>query len=1372
MTKMKGRAVPRSEPGKTAEIEFLSGGGELGALMREKDWSRTPVGPAGTWPQSLRTVVQIVLGSRYAMWMGWGDDLTFFCNDAYRPTLGVKHPWALGASAREVWREIWPDIGPRIDLVLQRGEATWDEGLLLFLERHGFPEETYHTFSYSPLRDDNGAIGGMLCVVTEETDRVIGERRLRVLRELAAGLAATRKADEVFDAVGKCLAPHQHDMPFTLTYLFEDDGSRARLVSRSGVGLNDPVAVPVFDCADGATPWPIGTLRTTLTPALIEDLSAKFTAVPFGAWDTPPREAIVFPLAQQGQTTPAGVFIAGINPFRPLDDEYRGFIGLVAGQIAGGVANAIAYEAEHRRAEALAEIDRAKTAFFSNASHEFRTPLTLMLSPLEDLLVRNATADVVLSDRREIELIHRNGLRLLKLVNTLLDFSRIEAGRVQAIYEPVDLGTYTTELASTFRSAMERAGLRYVVDCPPHPAPAYVDRGMWEKIVLNLVSNAFKYTLEGEVAVTLRADADGSLARLTVRDTGVGVPAHEVPRLFERFHRVEGQRGRTHEGTGIGLALAQELARLHGGAVTAASTLGRGTTFTVSIPLGKEHLPADRVGAARAAPSTGIRAAAFVEEALRWLPGGGGDVHDAEIEKELIGPASSASPDHSFVLLADDNADMRDYVRRLLALRYDVEAVADGQAALEAAGRRRPDLVLTDVMMPRLDGFGLLRALRAAPDLRDVPVVLLSARAGEEAKVEGLEAGADDYLTKPFSARELLARVSTNLELARARRQAADILREETRRLETLNRTGAALAAELNLDRLVQMVTDAAVELTGAKFGAFFYNLIDDQGESYTLYTLSGAPREAFEKFPMPRNTAVFDPTFRGEGVVRSDDILRDPRYGRNPPYNGMPKGHLPVRSYLACSVVSRSGEVHGGLFFGHPEPAVFTERAELIVSGIAAQAAIAIDNATLFRQSSQAQEELRRLNETLEQRVASEIKERMTAEEALRQAQKMEAIGRLTGGVAHDFNNLLQVILGNLDALRRQLANGTVQKEDIRRFSDAAVRGAERAATLTQRLLAFSRRQPLQPQPLEVNKLVNGMSDLLRRTLGESITTETVLAGGLWRISADANQLESALLNLAVNARDAMRSGGKLTIETANTHLDEAYAAAHDEVKPGQYAMIAVTDTGIGMTKEVLARAFDPFFTTKDVGQGTGLGLSQVYGFVKQSGGHVKIYSEPGEGTTVRLYLPRLPGSADDVSDAAPAQRVPAGHRSEVILVVEDDEDVRVNTVEMLRELGYGVLEAADGRAALRVLESNASIRLLFTDVGLPGGLNGRQLADAALQRHPGLKLLFTTGYARNAIVHHGRLDPGLDLIVKPFTYTALAAKIRSVLEGARSVK
>ncbi|MGE0260089.1 MAG: PAS domain-containing protein [Alphaproteobacteria bacterium] len=414
-----------------------------------------------------------------------------------------------------------------------------------------------------------------------------------------------------------------------------------------------------------------------------------------------------------------------------------------------------------------------------------------------------------------------------------------------------------------------------------------------------------------------------------------------------------------------------------------------------------------------------------------------------------------------------------------------------------------------------------------------------------------------------------------------------------------------------------------------------------------------------------------------------------------------------------------------------------------------------------------EAEETLRRLNEVLENRVAAEVGKRMAAEEALRQSQKMEAIGQLTGGIAHDFNNILHVILGNLDALRRLAATDPERfaKEGFDRFVASAVRGAERAATLTQRLLAFGRRQALNPAPIDVNRLVASLSDLLRRLLGETIGVETVLGGGLWRTVADANQLENALLNLAVNARDAMPAGGKLTIETANTHLDEAYAAAHREVEAGQYVMVAVSDTGAGMTRAVMEKAFEPFFTTKAIGQGTGLGLSQVYGFVKQSGGHLKLYSEPGEGTTVKLYLPRLTPEAARRESSGAAGHLPAGTDGRLILLVEDDPDVCTNTVEMLRELGYRVAAAADGPGALRLLDSTPDVNLLLTDVGLPGALDGRQLADEATRRRPGLRVLFTTGYARNAIVHHGRLDPGVELITKPYSLSDLGAKLRQVL-------
>lgn len=593
-------------------------------------------------------------------------------------------------------------------------------------------------------------------------------------------------------------------------------------------------------------------------------------------------------------------------------------------------------------------------------------------------------------------------------------------------------------------------------------------------------------------------------------------------------------------------------------------------------------------------------------------------------------------------------------------------------------------------------------------------------------------------------------------------------IRAETRKLDVLNRTGAAVAAELAVGRIVQIVTDACTELAGAQFGAFFYNVIDDNGESYMLYALSGVPRESFEKFPMPRNTAIFEPTFRGVSVVRSDDILNDPRYGKSEPHFGMPNGHLAVRSYLAVPVISRSGSVIGGLLFGHEAPAKFvTEHEELLV-GIAGQAATAIDNARLYQAAEReigerrrAEAELQALNNTLEQRVIDEIAARSKAEEQLRQIQKMEAVGQLTGGIAHDFNNMLAVILGGLDLLKRRLAKGDT---DVERFADAAIDGAKRAASLTQRLLAFSRQQPLAPEPIDANKFVSRISELLARTLGEPIKIETVLAAGLWRATADPAQLENALINLAVNARDAMPKGGRLTIETLNSLVDDGYAKEY-AVTPGQYVLIAVTDTGEGMTPEVMERAFDPFFTTKEVGKGTGLGLSQVYGFVRQSGGHLKLYSEVGVGTTVKVYLPRFYGETSESRQSTDTPNLRQGSRKEVILVVEDDIRVRAVSVEALNELGYSVLEAAGPHQALALLNAHDDIALLFTDVVMPD-MSGRELSDRARQKQPMLKVLYTTGYTRNAIVHNGVLDPGTSLVSKPFNLEELAAKIRKILD------
>ncbi len=727
-------------------------GGDVGRDHAAVDWGTTPLGPADGWPQSLQTAVSILLSSRFPMWMAWGPELTFFCNDAYRrDTLGRKYPWALGRPANEVWAEIWDDIGPRIHRVLATGQATWDAALLLFLERSGYPEETYHTFSYSPLRDDDARVVGMLCVVSEDTVRVIGERRMATLRDLGSDPNAIRSEREIAAFADRQLTQNLRDLPFTLTYLFDEDGT-AHLAGRSGIGADHPVATAVLPAVGGGV-WPITELARGES-VLVDITGDAYSSPPEGDWPSPPTHALVVPLLQQAGS-PFGFLVAGLNRYRPLDDVYQGFVRLVAGHIAAGIGSARSYQVQQQRAEELTELDRAKTTFFSNISHEFRTPLTLILDPVTELR-QNETLDK--GTREELDVVWRNGLRLTKLVNTLLDFSRIEAGRTQARYEAVDLGTCTAELASVFRSAIERAGLTLTVDSPPIAEPAYIDRDMWEKVVFNLLSNALKFTFDGTVSITTRRDRDEAV--MVVADTGIGVPDSEIPRLFERFHRIENVRARSNEGSGIGLALVKELVELHGGNISAASNPGAGTTFTIRIPLGTAHLPDDFVAPAAVTRSSDV-ADPYLQEALRWTPA------DGDLVPAGADPGTSLA---AHVLVADDNSDMRDYLTRLLRNDgYRVDAVADGQAALDAIRENLPDIVVSDVMMPRLDGLGLVAALRADRRIAAVPVLLLSARAGQEESISGLQAGADDYLVKPFASAELLARVRANIALARLR---------------------------------------------------------------------------------------------------------------------------------------------------------------------------------------------------------------------------------------------------------------------------------------------------------------------------------------------------------------------------------------------------------------------------------------------------------------------------------------------------------------------------------------------------------------------------------------------------------------------------
>jgi signal transduction histidine kinase len=828
---------------------LLEGGGELGALMRATDWSQTSLGPIETWPQALRTSVRIMLTSRQPMFVWWGEELINLYNDAYKSIVGGKHPQALGQPAPVVWREIWDQVGPRAQSALTANEGTYDEALLLLMERHGYREETYYTFSYSPVPNDTGDAGGILCANTEDTQRIIGSRQLALLRELAARTADARTIDDACILSALSLESNSRDLPFALIYLLDTGHRRVALAGCAGIAANH-LAAPLEAPLDGSAAWPFAEVLHTHAPALVTNL-APLGDLPKGAWDRPPQLAVVLPIAPSGKTGRAGVLVAGLNPYRLYDDGYQGFLSLVAGQIAAAIANAQAYEEERSRAEALAELDRAKTTFFSNVSHEFRTPLTLLLGPLEELLAGDAHSET----RALVGVAYRNGLRLLKLVNSLLDFARIEAGRMQANFVPVDLAAFTVDLASSFRSATQKAGLRLIVECPALAEPVYVDRDMWEKVVLNLVSNAFKFTLEGEIEVGLQPAFDGSIAKLTVRDTGTGIPFHEMPRLFERFHRVEGARGRTHEGTGIGLALVQELVKLHGGSIFVQSEPGRGSTFTVHLPFGTAHLPREHVGVRATEISTATRAEAYVDEAMGWFPPNGDVPSTGGLHLETvawIGDATAAS--RGRVLLADDNSDMRNYIYRLLSPHFEVESVSNGQEALRRAISHPPDLVLSDVMMPGLDGFGLLKALRNEAATSTLPVILLSARAGEESRLEGIEAGADDYLVKPFTARELVARVTTHLAMSRLRREAAERERElrqdaeaarerATSAMEALRRANSdleqfAFSASHDLQEPLRMVATFSQLLQMQYSGK-----LDEQADTIIGHCVEGATR-------------------------------------------------------------------------------------------------------------------------------------------------------------------------------------------------------------------------------------------------------------------------------------------------------------------------------------------------------------------------------------------------------------------------------------------------------------------------------------------------------------------------------------------------
>ncbi|MGL5192151.1 MAG: ATP-binding protein [Chroococcales cyanobacterium] len=798
-----------------AEIIF-AGDSAMAVLMRSRfpgaegnpDASPTPLGPLETWPPSLKTAIGIILGSRYPMFIWWGQDLINFYNDAYIPMLGNRHPAALGQPAHEVWKELWHSLGPKVEDVLTQGQSSWNQEILEMVERNGYREEAYFTFSYSPIWTEEGTVGGVFCACSEDTRRVVDDRRLQTLNQLASSSATQAKTvPEACQMAIALLGNNPRDIPFALIYLFDSEQKQAQQVSATNLGISPGVSPAVIELGANhpSDCWGLNGVLATGEVTVIEGFKERVGPLPGGVWDEPPHSALVLPLTRPGQE-PFGVLIVGINPYRPLDDDYRSFFNLVAGQVTTAIHNTLGYQEERKQAAALAELDDRKMAFLSNVSHEFRTPLTLILGPLEEALAQLEESEPQgLSSptelKEQLQRVYRNGLRLLKLVNTLLDFSRIESDRLSPTQEPTDLATFTAEIASGFRSAIERAGLDFVIDCPPLPKTVVVNRQMWEKIVLNLLSNAFKFTFTGEIRLSLAYDKAGVPGNsppaalpddspnsvgvcLEVHDTGIGIPLKECANLFTRFHQVKGAKGRSIEGSGIGLSLVKELVTLHGGTVEVSSVEGQGSCFRVLIPM--EYAEAE-ANAIEATPADDLipSSSPYLEEALQWLPQDEQAIASSENPPErtvAFSPAYSHVPhlQRSRILLVDDNADMRDYLKRLLQGRWEVETAANGAIALDRIQRQLPDLVLTDVMMPEVDGFQLLKKLRENEVTQSIPIILLSARAGDAATVEALAARADDYLIKPFSACELMARVETQLQMSRLRQdQSANRFKNE-----------------------------------------------------------------------------------------------------------------------------------------------------------------------------------------------------------------------------------------------------------------------------------------------------------------------------------------------------------------------------------------------------------------------------------------------------------------------------------------------------------------------------------------------------------------------------------------------------------------
>lgn len=1343
-------------------LAFLSGGGELGELLRRFDWDNNPLGPPSEWSQSLKTAVRIMLTSGQAYWIAWGPELIYLYNDPYKSIIGGKHPNALGRPIREVWNEILDTIGPMLDAAMTGDKGTYVESQRLVMERHGYREETYYTFSYSPIPNDQGGTGGLLCANTDDTARVIGDRQQNLLRELAARTSDARSWKDAARLGLEALSHNSFDLPFAILYTIDASRQEASLFSAVGLPSGHPGAPGRISLEDEST-WPIAQASRRKSMVVASDLRDRFQVeFPRGVWGEAPHAAALLPLQVAGWGGIEGVLVVGLNPYRQLDSNYESFLTFVVGQLESNMASADAYDQERRRAESLAELDRAKTTFFSNVSHEFRTPLTLMLGPLEELLARGSN-EFPEAAKEQVQVVQRNSLRLLKLVNTMLDFSRIEGGGMKATFEPTSLCARTTELANVFRATILRAGLEFSVDCPPLSEPVYVDADMWEKVVLNLLSNAFKFTMTGSISVELQEESD--VVRLVVADTGVGIPKEEVEHVFERFHRVPEIRGRTYEGTGIGLSLVRELVRLHHGRVSLESQVGRGSRFIVEIPKGRDHLdPASVRETSSERWLDDVRTKAFVEEAGHWLPGSeqGSKNHDQWPKQEIdVRADSEVSPLEGdkmpVVLLADDNADMRTYISRVLSVRFQVVVAEDGKVALDMARAKKPDLLLTDVMMPKLDGFGLLKAFRKDPALREVPVIMVSARAGEEARVEGVEAGADDYLTKPFTARELMARVSAHLNMVAIRTKARRSLRKEQESLTLALETGRLgsfdtdlLTGEIQCSALGKINLGYAPDENVTSEMVWRRVHPDDAPRLRAVLEETKKTRGAYEleyrvlwpdesvHWIFARGRVIDDPDDQAIRLLTVNFDITDRKLAEQELEASEQRFRemadtAPAMLWITeadgnCSFLSRGWYEFTGQT---PETALGRGWIDAIHPDDRERAASIFEHASDRREAfsfdcqiRQADGSYRWAIDAGRPRLSAEGKllgyigsvidmhDRKKAEDALRESDQRK--DEFLATLAHELRNPLAPLRSGIELIK----GAPDLPESVTRTHSIMERQVAHMVRLVDDLLDVNR---INQGKLRLQRARISLNDIAREAIEIATTNAKRAALDVTFLPSeepvfvlgDPDRLQQILSNLLNNSCKFTPYGGKVALRIR---------------REGRNVVVHVTDTGIGIPEDQLETIFEMFAqvpsTNREhtrVGDGLGIGLTLVKRLVELHGGRITAHSDGSEtGSRFTIVLPVAEGA-----DAEEEDRLSSDREVHIckILVVDDNADGAEMLAELLRQDGHEVRVANDGPEALIVAEVFRPDVMLL-DIGLPS-MDGYELCRRARQHPWGEKAL-----------------------------------------------